>query len=192
MQITAGDVSDALMALLDDVLELGGRGWLRRRTHAVMMLLLNATSYDLSIESRVLSLVEEACSEASISRLLRGLKDICWPGGGPLAVGKAPKPSDEQRANRARESCDAMKALLRRSPMAIMLSRASVDRAGMRLFSIAQVRPLNKHLVLCFLEIILRLVFPELEDCASHQPGDREQSQVQASTVGAGSPDTGM
>jgi hypothetical protein len=50
--------------------------------------------------------------------------------------------------------------------MAIMLGKASLDRAGVRLSSMAQSRRLNKHLVLCALEILLRLVFPELEDSA--------------------------
>jgi hypothetical protein len=75
--------------------------------------------------------------------------------------------NDEQKALRAVECGKAIMLLLRRSPMAIMLGKASLDRAGVRLSSIAQSRRLNKHLVLCALEILLRLVFPELEDNAA-------------------------
>lgn len=84
VHVSAGEVSDALLALVDEVLELGGRGWLRRRTHSLMLLLLNVTSYDLSIEAHILGIVESACGEASLSRMLRCLRELCWPGGGPL------------------------------------------------------------------------------------------------------------
>lgn len=70
----------------------------------------------------------------------------------------------DAKAERAQECSRAVMSLLLRSPLAIMLSRASLARVGTRLSSIPQSRRLNKHLALCALEIILRLLFPELED----------------------------
>jgi hypothetical protein len=94
VHVSAGEVSDALLALVDELLELGGRGWLRRRTHSLMLLLLNVTSYDLSIEAHILGIVESACGEASLSRMLRCLRELCWPGGGPLCEILHPKTLD--------------------------------------------------------------------------------------------------
>ena len=44
------------------------------------------------------------------------------------AVGKEPKADEEKKAWRAAECSKGVKALLRRSPIAIMLSKGSVDR----------------------------------------------------------------
>ncbi|EKX43643.1 hypothetical protein GUITHDRAFT_140393 [Guillardia theta CCMP2712] len=163
--LRTGTLALAFFDVLDELLALSQAGWLRKHARILLRRLLNLTSYDLSVESKLLELVEKACQEETMVALFRRIRMAFWPEGESFSL--SPPRTQQQREERARDCEQALKLLFTRPPLPMLLGRSGCDRAAMRVFQMLQTGTLNRHVVLVLLDAVFCSIFPEVRSSSS-------------------------
>jgi len=167
-------------------MSLSQGNWLRKHARMLLRRLLNITSYDLSVESKLLDMIQGLCDGDSLAGMFAKIRVACWdPHSGALA--KFPACSDAERAERKRGSEAALKALFTTSPLPMLLGRPGCERAAQRLSALMQNDVLNRHLALTLTDEVVRTLFPELEvlEGGDHVTGGRNSGELAHSAEAA-------
>jgi hypothetical protein len=136
--------------------------WLRKHARTLLRRFLNITSYDLSIEAKLLDSLDGVCTGDHLATFFAGVREACWgKEGGALA--KFPPLSEAEREQRRRACQGALKGLFLKAPLPMLLGKAGCERASLRLFSLIQNDILNRHLALTLTDELVRILFPEVD-----------------------------
>ena len=136
--------------------------WLRKHARTLLRRFLNITSYDLSIEAKLLDSLDGVCTGDHIASFFAGVREACWGKEGG-ALTKFPPLSEAEREQR-RSACQAaLKGLFLKAPLPMLLGKAGCERASLRLFSLIQNDILNRHLALTLTDELVHILFPEVD-----------------------------
>mmetsp|Transcript_24175 Transcript_24175/g.37980 ORF Transcript_24175/g.37980 Transcript_24175/m.37980 type:complete len:141 (-) Transcript_24175:282-704(-) len=96
-------------------------------------------------------------------------------------MGTVPR-TEEEKAQRAEECLGSLRRLLARPPLLLILGRSGCENAAERLFLLFQSVNLNRHFMLCGLDIVLRALFveldPKVDDSEPRLEASQESDQV--------------
>ncbi|ESQ50949.1 hypothetical protein EUTSA_v10022527mg [Eutrema salsugineum] len=186
------NVSVPILNLVDKVFQLNRRGWLRRQVFWISKQILQLVMED-AVDDWLLREICWLRSEDTVAHGIRWAQDILWPNGvfftrvsdgqeasnetdpsentfqiaGQLGGMKVAKPSTfEQQLEAARRASEIKKFLLDGAPTALvsLVGHKQYRRCARDIFYFTQSNVCIKQLTFAILELLLRTVFPELQD----------------------------
>uniref|UniRef100_A0A1J3J137 Sorting nexin-13 n=1 Tax=Noccaea caerulescens TaxID=107243 RepID=A0A1J3J137_NOCCA len=186
------NVSVPILNLVDKVFQLNRRGWLRRQVFWISKQILQLVMED-AVDDWLLREVRWLRSEDTVAQGIRWAQDILWPDGvfftrvsddqeasdetdpsektfqmaGQLGGMKVTKPSSfEQQLEAARRAREIKNFLFDGAPTALvsLVGHKQYRRCARDIFYFTQSNVCIKQLTFAILELLLRTVFPELQD----------------------------
>ncbi|CAN8257891.1 unnamed protein product [Cochlearia groenlandica] len=189
---TPPNVSVPILNLVDKVFQLNRRGWLRRQVFWISKQILQLVMED-AVDDWLLREVCWLRNEDTVAHGIRWAQDLLWPNGvfftrvgddeeamnetdpgektfqiaGQLGGMKVAKPSSfEQQREAARRASEIKKFLFGGAPTALvsLVGHKQYRRCARDIFYFTQSNVCIKQLTFAILELLLRTVFPELQD----------------------------
>ncbi|CAH2051549.1 unnamed protein product [Thlaspi arvense] len=186
------NVSVPILNLVDKVFQLNRRGWLRRQVFWISKQILQLVMED-AVDDWLLREIRWLRNEETVAHGIRWAQDILWPDGvfftrvgdgqeasdgtdpsektfeiaGQLGGMKVPKPSSfEQQLEASRRASEIRKFLFDGAPTALvsLVGHKQYRRCARDIFYFTQSNVCIKQLTFAILELLLRTVFPELQD----------------------------
>ncbi|KAL1200869.1 hypothetical protein V5N11_034602 [Cardamine amara subsp. amara] len=182
------NVSVPILNLVDKVFQLNRRGWLRRQVFWISKQILQLVMED-AVDDLLLREVCWLRNEDTVAQGIRWAQDILWPNGvfftrvggsqeasdvtdpsslaGQLGGMKGPKPSSfEEKLEASRRASEIKKFLFDGAPTALMslVGHKQYRRCARDIFYFTQSNVCIKQLTFAILELLLRTVFPEMQD----------------------------
>ncbi|EOA29790.1 hypothetical protein CARUB_v10012885mg [Capsella rubella] len=185
-------VSVPILNLVDKVFQLNRRGWLRRQVFWISKQILQLVMDD-AVDDLLMREICWLRNEDTVAQGIRWAQDILWPNGvfftrvndsqealdetdpsektfqmaGQLGGMKVAKPSSfEQQFEASRRSNEIKKFLFDGAPTALvsLVGHNQYRRCARDIFYFTQSNVCIKQLTFAILELLLRSVFPELQD----------------------------
>ncbi|AEC06446.1 unnamed protein product [Arabidopsis thaliana] len=186
------NVSVPILNLVDKVFQLNRRGWLRRQVFWISKQILQLVMED-AVDDLLMREICWLRNEDTIAQGIRWAQDILWPNGvfftrlndsqeasdetdpsektyqmaGQLGGMKVTKPSSfEQQLEAFRRASEIKKFLFDGAPTALvsLVGHNQYRRCARDIFYFTQSNICIKQLTFAILELLLRSVFPELQD----------------------------
>ncbi|CAH8350034.1 unnamed protein product [Eruca vesicaria subsp. sativa] len=186
------NVSVPILNLVDKVFQLNRRGWLRRQVFWISKQILQLVMED-AVDDWLLREVCWLRNEDTVAHGIRWAQDLLWPNGvfftrvgdgqeasdetdpsdnayqiaGQLGGMKVVKPSSfEQQFEASRRASEIKKFLFDGAPTALvsLVGHKQYRRCARDIFYFTQSSVCIKQLTYAILELLLRTVFPELQD----------------------------
>lgn len=183
------NVSVPILNLVDKVFQLNRRGWLRRQVFWISKQILQVVMED-AVDDWLLREVCWLRNEDTVAHGIRWAQDLLWPNGvfftrvgdgqeasdpsdnafqiaGQLGGMKEVKPSSfEQQFEASRRASEIKKFLFDGAPTALvsLVGHNQYRRCARDIFYFTQSNICIKQLTFAILELLLRTVFPELQD----------------------------
>ncbi|XP_010467336.1 PREDICTED: uncharacterized protein LOC104747406 isoform X1 [Camelina sativa] len=186
------NVSVPILNLVDKVFQLNRRGWLRRQVFWISKQILQLVMED-AVDDLLLREICWLRNEDTVAQGIRWAQDILWPNGvfftrvndsqevsdetdpsektfqmaGQLGGMKVAKPSSfEQQLEASRRASEIKKFLFHGAPTALvsLVGHKQYRRCARDIFYFTQSNVCIKQLTFAILELLLRSVFPEMQD----------------------------
>ncbi|KAK3892859.1 hypothetical protein Pcinc_003300 [Petrolisthes cinctipes] len=151
-------VAEPLFTFLEELCELRGVSkWLRKTLISFVQI-----TYGKTITKHVRETVSSLLSEAMVLYYIHTVRDNCWPAHDHLQDTPAPRTEEDKLRTRY----EAREQFVNNLPVLLctLVGQQNARRGATKLFTTLQHHALNKNLFYTVLEVLLKELFPELQD----------------------------